>query len=97
MWERIKFILSGIGDFLWPLLQQALIASAPIVKAAALAAVQITVAKYANTIASNTEKHDDAYSIVIAELEKQGLKMGQDFTESLIDQFIAAAVKQVSK
>lgn len=95
MWERIKFIIGGIGDFLWPLLKQFLVAAAPIVKAAALSAVTITINKYAGELASNAEKHEDAYGMILNELQKQGLEIGKDFTESMIDTAIAAAVKQL--
>lgn len=95
MWERVRFILSGIGDFLWPLIKQFLIASAPIVKLAAMTAVQCVAQKYVGTTISNNDKHSDAYSMIVDELTKQGLKLGIDFTESMIDTAIAAAVKNM--
>lgn len=95
MWEKIKFAMSEIGDFLWPLIKQFLKASAPLVKAAAMAAVSATAAKYAGSLATNSEKHADAYSMIINELAKQGLQLGKDFTESMIDTAIAAAVKNL--
>lgn len=95
MWQKIKFITGAIGDFLWPLIKQFLKASAPLVKAAAMAAVQATAAKYAGTLASNATKHEDAYSMITDELLKQGLQVGVDFSESMIDTAIAAAVKQL--
>jgi len=95
MWEKIKFITSSLGGFLWPLIKQFLTASAPLIRAAALAAVNVTIARYAGSLASNSVKHDDAYGMIINDLQQQGLRMGKDFSESMIDTAIAAAVKQL--
>lgn len=95
MWERIKFIMGSLGDFLWPLIKQFLTSAAPVVKAAAMAAVAATASKYASQIVDNNTKHNDAYGMIVNELARQGLQIGQDFTESMIDTAIAAAVKQL--
>ena len=87
MWEKMKLMMSRIKEFLR--------ASAPVVEAAALAAVRITIAKYAGSVASNSVKHDDAYDLVLDELKKQGLQMTKDFSEKMIDTAIAAAVEQL--
>lgn len=93
MWDKIKFITSQIGSFLWPLLKQWLIASAPLVQAAALSAVRVTINRYTGQLVSNSEKHEDAYGMILYDLQKQGLQLGQDYTESMVDTAIAAAVK----
>lgn len=95
MWSKIKFITSEIGSFLWPLIKQFLIASAPLVKAAAMTAVKIIFDKYATQAVSNDTKHSEAYNIIVTDLKTQGLELGKDFTESMIDTAIAASVEQL--
>lgn len=93
MWERIKFIMSGLGDFLWPLIKQFLVVAAPVLRAAAMAAVEATAVKYAGQLTDNNTKHQDAYGMIVNKMALQGLKIGTDFTESMVDTAIAAAVK----
>jgi hypothetical protein len=93
MWQKFIFITGRMGNFLWPLIKQFMVASAPIVEAAAKAAVQITVTKYADKIATNDEKHADAFGLVLNSLKRQGIEYGGEITKSLIDTAIAAAVK----
>lgn len=95
--ERIKFIFSSIGSFLWPLLKQFLVAAAPFVQQAAKTAVAVTAQKYAGTLVSNNDKHSDAYGQVLETLKRQGLQFSVDFTESMVDTAIAAAVKQLKQ
>ena len=96
MWERIKFILSSIGSWLWPLLQEWLVAAAPIVKEIAMSVVKGTVAKYADDfVTSNSAKHDDAFDQAVSKLSQVGLKLGVDYAESMLDNAIATAVKHI--
>lgn len=96
MWEKIGFIMSSIGSFLWPLLKQWLVAAAPVVKEVAMGVVRGTLNKYANDITtSNTMKHEDAFSQAVDMLAQKGLKLGADYAESMLDSAIAAAVKQL--
>lgn len=89
MIERIKFLASGMWDFLRPLIRVFLSSIGPILAQAASAAVQVAAAK----AISSTEKKDSAYSAIVVDLEKQGFKYGADFTASMVNAAIEAAVQ----
>lgn len=88
MWEKMKFLASGLWTFLKPLIRQLLSAAGPALAAAATAAVT-TAAQKAIT---STEKREFAHKEIVIELEKQGLKLGQDFTSRMVNAAIEAAV-----
>lgn len=89
MIERIKFLASGMWDFLRPLIRVFLSSIGPILAQAASAAVQVEAAK----AISSAEKKDSAYSAIVVDLEKQGFKYGADFTASMVNAAIEAAVQ----
>ena len=89
MWEKMKFLASGMWDFLRPLIRVFLSNIGPVLAAAATTAVQVAAVK----AIANTEKRDSAYKDILVELEKQGFKLGADFTESMVNAAIEAAVQ----
>ena len=91
MWEKLKFLASGMWDFLRPLIRIFLSAMGPVLASAAKTAVQVAAAK----AISNTEKKNTAYKDILVALETQGFQMGADFTESTINAAIEAAVQGV--
>jgi len=88
MWEKIKFLTSSLWEFFRPMIRLFLTAIGPALASAATAAVE-TAAKKA--IAS-TEKRDVAYKEIVLAMEKQGLRLGVDFTSRMVNQAIEAAV-----
>jgi len=89
MWEKLKFLASGMWDFLRPLIRIFLSAMGPVLASAAKTAVQVAATK----VISSTEKHNSAYKDILVEMERQGFKYGEDFTESTINAAIEAAVQ----
>ena len=89
MWEKMKFLASGMWDFLRPLIRIFLSKMGPVLAAAAKTAVQVAAAK----AISNAEKKDSAYKDILVALETQGFQMGADFTESMVNAAIEAAVQ----
>jgi hypothetical protein len=89
MWEKIKFMASGMWDFLRPLIRVFLSAIGPVLAQAASTAVQVAATK----AITSAEKKDNAYSAIVVELEKQGFRYGADFSASMVNAAIEAAVQ----
>ena len=89
MWEKLKFLASGMWDFLRPLIRIFLSAMGPVLASAARTAVAVAATK----VISSTEKRNSAYKDILVEMERQGFKFGEDFTESMINAAIEAAVQ----
>lgn len=88
MWEKMKFVASGLWIFFRPLIRQFLSAIGPVLTAAATTAVEIA----AQRAISSTEKREFAYKAIVLNLERQGFQMGKDFTARTVNAAIEAAV-----
>lgn len=88
MWEKMKFLASGLWTFLKPLIRQLLSAAGPALAAAATAAVTAAAQK----AIPSAEKRESAYTEIVVTLQKQGLQLGQDFTGRMVNAAIEAAV-----
>lgn len=88
MWEKLKFLASGMWEFLKPLIRQFLTAIGPLLATAAQSAVAAAAAK----AISSTEKRDFAFKQIVLAMEMQGMELGKDFSARMVNAAIEAAV-----
>lgn len=93
IWQRIKFVSSEMGRWLWPYIRQFMVALAPVVAASATQAVAV-VAEYGLT--DNDQKRRDAFRLIEADLKRQGIEVGVHVTVGLVNGAIEGAVRNMN-
>lgn len=96
MLAKIKFIMSGIGAFLWPILREFMVAAAPVVKELAETAVREIALSYVENKLPNPDKQALARDRIINQLATQGITAGADVSIRVINNSIDAAVKHMN-
>jgi len=90
--ERVKFIFSEMGQWLWPFIRQFLTAMGPVVAASATQAVAI-VAEYGLT--NSDDKSREAFRLIEADLKRQGKVVGVHVATSMVNGAIEIAFKNM--
>jgi hypothetical protein len=90
VFEKFKLITSSIWNFLRPLIVLFLSEIGPILAKAAAAAVRS--AAEARADQPGIVKREYARSIIVADLQRQGIEIGANLTESAVNAAIEAAV-----
>lgn len=91
--DRIKVIFTWVWAFIKPFVKQLMSKVGPILAQAALAAVKATAANMAG--ASNDQKRDAAYALIVSELKTQGINVGVDVGVSMVNAALEMAVQQL--
>lgn len=90
LWQRIKFVSSEMGKWLWPFIKMYMSAFAPVVAAAATQAIAV-VAEYGLT--NDDDKKREAFRLIEADLKRQGIVIGVQVTTNMVNGAIVAAVQ----
>ena len=93
MLEKLKFVASGMWVFLRPLIMLFMSKMGPVLAAAAMSAVKATADNL--TGATNEEKRNNAYKLIVADLEKQSIQVGTDVAVSAVNAAIEAAYQKL--
>lgn len=91
--DRFKVIFTWVWAFIKPFVKQLMSKAGPILAQAALAAVKATATNMAG--ASNDQKRDAAYSLIVSELKTQGINVGVDIGVSMVNAALEMAVQQL--
>lgn len=92
MFEKIKFIMGPVWDFLAPLIRQLMSAIGPILANAAMTAV--TAVEVSMQQSGGEAKRAEAFECIKADLASQGISLAASLINAAIE---AAVVKLVSK
>jgi hypothetical protein len=95
MFEKLKIISSSIWTFVLPFLRLMLSKAGPILAQAALAAVQAVAANASG--ASSSQKRNQAFELISADLRNQGIKVGVDVSTALVNAAIETAVLKLKE
>jgi hypothetical protein len=93
MWEKMRFIMSQMWDFLRPLIAMFMSEVGPVLASVAMAAVEQTAKTMVDAV--GTQKKDNAYRIMVTMLEMKGIEIGKQVTERMINTAIEAAVAKL--
>jgi hypothetical protein len=91
MW--IKLFFSKIWDFVKPFILILLSKSGTALATAAIKAVTITAQNL--SIKDSNEKRENAFRIIVDDLKKQGIQLGEEITSSMINTAIELAVQKI--
>lgn len=86
MFEKMKIVMSGIWGFVVPFLRVMMSQAGPILASAAMAAVQAAVGS------TGEEKRKAAYDAIVKDLRNQGIRVGKDIGESMVNAALELAV-----
>ena len=90
--EKIKLFFSNIWDFIRPFVIILLSKSGTILASAAISAVTATA--QCATGATDEEKRNAAFKLIVEDLKKQGVQVGVEITTSMINAAIELAVQK---
>ena len=91
--DRFKVIFTWVWAFIKPFVKQLMSKAGPILAQAALAAVKATAQNM--TGATNAEKRDAAYGLIVSDLKTQGIAVGIDVGTSMVNAAIELAVQKM--
>lgn len=89
--QKIEFMMSEMGNFFWPFIKQFMSAAAPILKDAALAAVQAVATSSLNSgnDPDGTLRRKAAFDQIEQTLIQQGIQLGAREINSAIEVAVA--------
>lgn len=93
MLERLKLITSSLWSFIAPFVRIFLSSAGPVLASAAMKAVQAAAHYYAGE--SGATKRDEAFKMIVSDLQRQGVEIGVQVTTSMINAAIEAAVAKL--